>query len=89
MAEIPVGDKYVAMQTTRNSVNGVGPQDDIRIGFVDPHYISIHVIKQGGSKTALAVPRALFGVNFEPDRFHMALPNRGYAMLSRATVLYR
>ena len=88
MNAITVGDKFLALQTARNTMNGIDPKDDIRIGHVEPAFISVHVIKRDGKSTKLAVPRDAFGSNFENDRFHLAPPNRGYAMLMRAPSVY-
>ena len=89
MSGIVVGDKFKANPTTRNTLNGVDPSDDIRIGLIEPDFISIHVIKRSGATQQLAVPRGAFGGNFENDRFHLAPPNRGYAMLKRPMTIYK
>jgi hypothetical protein len=89
MASIVVGDKYLARPTTRNTLNSISPKDDIRIGYVDAAYVTVHVIGKDGSSKQLAVPLDAFGGNFESDRFHLAPPNRGYALNKRAITLYK
>ncbi len=89
MPDIAVGDKYKARPTARNSLNGINPGDDIRIGFVESAYVSVRVIRRGGSELQLAVPIEAFGVNFEDDKFHVAPPNRAYALSGRARNIYR
>ncbi|HQS97428.1 MAG: hypothetical protein B7Y31_09930 [Novosphingobium sp. 16-62-11] len=89
MTLIPVGDKFVAKHTIRNTTNGIDPFDDVRIGFVDDKAISIHVIKKDGRSKQFVVPRDAFGMNFESDRHHLAPPNRGYAMMQHALNSYK
>ncbi|MCX7284574.1 MAG: hypothetical protein NTX28_11120 [Novosphingobium sp.] len=84
-----VGDKFLARRTSRNALNGIDPLDDIRTGFVDDRMISIHVIKRTGKTLQLVLSRQDFAQNFENDRFHLAPPNRGYAMARHAMTPYR
>lgn len=89
MTQILVGDKYVAKATLNNRANGIDVQDDIRIGMVDEQYVSIHVLKRGGTHLKIAVPRDFFHSNFENDRMHLVAPNRAYAMSQRPTLIFK
>ena len=88
MSGIRVGDRYKANPTDRNRLNSISSLDHIRIGFLDGDYISIVVLKVDGRHFSLAVPRFLFGVNFEEDRSHL-VSDPGYALSGRAKEIYK
>lgn len=88
MTIIVRGDKYVARSTHNNHANGVTPRDDIRVGYIDDDSVSIWVISPGGRTRKLAVPKHVFGLNFEPDKSHTVMPNAGYFMSGKAAEAY-
>ncbi len=88
MALIERGGKYIALPTASNQRNNVRPDDDIRVGHLDGEAVSIWVIARSGSTRKLAVPRHVFGLNFEEDRAHTVQPNAAYFMSTRAPTPY-
>lgn len=88
MALVVRGDKYLALPTFSNQRNGISPQDDIRIGHLDGETVSIWVLSRSGSRKKLAVPRHVFGLNFEEDRAHTVQANAAYFMSVRAETPY-
>lgn len=89
MALIERGGKYLALPTHSNHRNGVSPGDDIRVGHLDGETVSIWAIARSGSTRKLAVPRHVFGLNFEEDRAHTVQPNAAYFMSKRAETPYQ
>lgn len=72
-----VGEKYLVRSTARNAKNNLLRGKEARIAHLDPNTISLRVF-QNGAELKLAVPRELFGVNFELERSFVP-PNKAYA----------
>lgn len=72
-----VGEKYIVRATNRNFTNGLIAGKEARIAHLSHDMVSVRIFQNGGEKR-LAVPKDIFGVNFE-EEMSFVPPNQAYA----------